>query len=589
MRYGIPGDTAPPTDERRTGATLAEVRKHKPTGEQQAIIDAAVAGENLVVDARAGSGKTSTLQMMAERVKKRTLYLAYNRAAADDARGKFPGHVSVMTTHSLAYRSEGHALRHKLSRPSGEYVNVRGTGREIAMHFLLDPVKVGDRRFTSTSVGYAALSTVRNFENSADEEVGRRHVSVRELVMRGVDWRNVDLAAWDEVVLDAAQRLWAERIDPNNDCLAEHDTYLKLFQLSKPKLGYDLVMLDEAQDTNECVLDIVLNQESDSQIVLVGDEYQMIYGWRGALNAMALMPWRHLELTRSFRFGPELADFARKLVLDDSTLRPLMKLEGNEGVTTKVHNEPASFFATTYIYRTNAALLLAALPLIEAGKAVSMSVDARQFQRKLDSVVALFEGNMRGVTHPDLRLFEDWGEFYQDAELQNPEHKHMAKVVENGMAPRVMGLLRSYKAPRRAEAVFTTAHKSKGLEWDNVVLGDDFQSVAKDEKTGVWRHVSDGERNLLYVAATRAKENLVINDAARDVIALANRPAQVELEMEIREHLVLEPDDPLADEKMERFSEAVTARTIAKHGDPADLKVTLDGPDDLLGEMVADE
>lgn len=580
-RFAVPSGEAPVFAGPRKAPTT-------PTSEQQAIIDAAVAGENLVVDARAGSGKTSTLQMMAKHIDKPTLYLAYNRAAADDANGKFPGHVSVMTTHSLAYRSEGAGLRHKLSRPAGDYVNVRGTGREIAMHFGLDPINVNGMRFNSTAVGYAALSTVRNFENSADAEVSARHVSVRELVMRGMNVRNVDLRGWDEVVLAAARKLWAERIDPDNDCLAEHDTYLKLFQLSKPRLQHDLIMLDEAQDTNECVLDIILNQEDHAQIALVGDQYQMIYQFRGSLNAMALLPWRHLELTHSFRFGPELADFARKLVLDDDTMRPIMRLEGHDGVDTKVHDSGMAFEAAAHIYRTNAALLLAALPLIEAGKSVSMSVDARQLQRKLDSVVALHQGDMRAVTHADLRLFESWGEFVQDAELQNPEHKHMAKIVENGMAPRVTHLLRGYRTPRQAEAVFTTAHKSKGLEWDNVVLGNDFQSVAKNEKTGMWHHVSEGERNLLYVAATRAKKNLVINDAARDVLALADRPEQSGLELEVHETLALAPDDPLLDAKIEQFAEDVDARMLDKHGDPADAKLTLDGPDDLLGGVTGE-
>ena len=46
----------------------------------------------------------------------------------------------------------------------------------------------------------------------------------------------------------------------------------------------------------------------------------------------------------------------------------------------------------------------------------------------------------------------------------------------------------------------TTAHKSKGLEYDHVVIAQDFHEEATGE-----------EMNLLYVAATRAMKTLEID------------------------------------------------------------------------------
>jgi hypothetical protein len=72
------------------------------TGEQLAARDAFTAGAELALIAGAGTGKTSTLIMMGQAVGKRGLYMAFNRAAAQDARRRFPGNVQCRTAHSQA-------------------------------------------------------------------------------------------------------------------------------------------------------------------------------------------------------------------------------------------------------------------------------------------------------------------------------------------------------------------------------------------------------------------------------------------------------------------------------------------------------
>jgi Rad3-related DNA helicase len=78
-----------------------------PTGEQLAVIDACAAGTSLVVEAGAGTGKTSTLLMAAIAMDdRRGIYLAYNRATAQAARRRFPASVTCVTAHALAYRAD---------------------------------------------------------------------------------------------------------------------------------------------------------------------------------------------------------------------------------------------------------------------------------------------------------------------------------------------------------------------------------------------------------------------------------------------------------------------------------------------------
>ena len=89
-----------------------------PTGEQQAIIDASQSGADLVIEAGAGTGKTSTLRLVAAtQPRRRGLYVAYNKAIATDAKRSFPTSVTCATAHSLAFRAVGRRFAHRLNGP----------------------------------------------------------------------------------------------------------------------------------------------------------------------------------------------------------------------------------------------------------------------------------------------------------------------------------------------------------------------------------------------------------------------------------------------------------------------------------------
>ena len=59
-------------------------------------------------------------------------------------------------------------------------------------------------------------------------------------------------------------------------------------------------------------------------------------------------------------------------------------------------------------------------------------------------------------------------------------------------------------------------HKAKGLEFDTVVLMDDFTDIR--EQGLHLRDVPEDDANLIYVAITRAKIRLVVNSLVRSEI-----------------------------------------------------------------------
>ncbi|MCT6953414.1 UvrD-helicase domain-containing protein, partial [Salmonella enterica] len=80
--------------------------------------------------------------------------------------------------------------------------------------------------------------------------------------------------------------IWAMMSSRQETFPVTHDTYLKIYQLSKPDLSArcTTVLFDEAQDANPVTSAIILEQPC--RVVLVGDTHQQIYRFRGADNAL---------------------------------------------------------------------------------------------------------------------------------------------------------------------------------------------------------------------------------------------------------------------------------------------------------------
>jgi hypothetical protein len=65
-----------------------------PTEEQQAACEMFAGGGDLALVAGAGASRTATLVLMAATTRRRGMYLAVNRAIADDARQRFGPNVT---------------------------------------------------------------------------------------------------------------------------------------------------------------------------------------------------------------------------------------------------------------------------------------------------------------------------------------------------------------------------------------------------------------------------------------------------------------------------------------------------------------
>jgi hypothetical protein len=476
-----------------------------PTAEQLACISMVKENAYTKINAGAGAAKTTTLSLIANENCTPSLYLAYNKAMAVEAGNRFPGWVDVKTTHALAYSVFGRSIAHKLNRPKGPYVNVCGTGSEIARYFKIKAFDAETRKITSAGIGLGIKETVNAFEYSADVVVKKSHVSFSPF--NGAKISTSVRVEYTALILKHAAMLWSLRSNIKSNILATHDTYLKLYQLSEPTFDqWDIIYLDEAQDTNECVLSILENVKGKKKVV-VGDKFQQIYQWRGSVNAMDKLDYAQSTLTQSFRFGPEIADLAN-LVIGEGTI-----LRGWDKLTTTTMPYYAFEYDRCYtaLYRSNAALLTDAVEQIKLGKKINLEIDVRDFLKMLDSAVELKNNNIAKVKHEKLAMFESWYDLEEEVKIAGGELSRIYNMVESNEVYNVIGVLANHQNSDKPDAIYTTAHKSKGREWDVVLLAHDFPS--NYNKVGEWVGLTEMERNLLYVALTRAKKELIYNDS----------------------------------------------------------------------------
>ncbi|MEU7179903.1 MULTISPECIES: UvrD-helicase domain-containing protein [Streptomyces] len=469
-----------------------------PTQEQQRAVDVFGSGEHLVLQAGAGTGKTTTLTMLARSVRRRGQYIAFNRPVAQDAATKFPDSVECRTAHSLAYRAVGRDFQGRLESPR-QPGWVMGQALGIARNML---VRLGERKVTNKALSYVVFEAVRRFCYSADREIGRRHVPpLRGLEDARLHGTLVDMA------LPFAQKAWADLQNPERGVVRfTHDHYLKIWALQRPVIRTDYLLLDEAQDTNPVVEEVFNAQRSHAQLVMVGDSAQAIYGWRGARDVMTGFEGQQLSLSRSFRFGPRLAlEANRWLTIVDAPIR----LQGSEDLDTNLGPVKTP---DAVLCRTNGGAIEVILKLLEENSRVAFVGGGGALLNLAKAAIDLKEG--RRTSHPELILFTSWGELqeYATYDPSGADLLPLVDVIDDHGADVILDALSRLDDEHQADVAVSTAHKAKGREWPRVQIARDFEpsdDATHDEYGNpVPAEINLAEARLAYVAVTRARQRL---------------------------------------------------------------------------------
>jgi hypothetical protein len=469
----------------------------KPTQEQQAIITSALQRQNLAITAFAGAAKTTTCSMIAKEVTRPSLYIAFNKSIATEASEKFPIHVDCKTLHSLAYAD--------IITPNKMFKKVSGFVDTKEVIALLDKQLELYTDVEVLEIVYQVIDVIKYFCQSADfslEEFSDVYLSEK--------FNSEDRAFYRSLVV----QVWSAMTSKSSSLKMTHDVYLKLFQLSKPTLDqYEVIYLDEAQDSNPVSLDIFYRQ-THAQLVMVGDPYQSIYEWRGAVNAFDSVPASFIrkELTESFRFTQEIADLASKLTYIAGNDTKIKGLASTREIVSKA-----------VICRTNASILQHLLSAVQNKNKVFVLADLQDLWSKMYHISALVGGAKPRYPNKSLVGFHSFDELKREAEHSAELRKllNLSSILASGKGTHAnIVSIKEVIVEDVSEADFTisTCHKSKGLEWDFVKLDDDMLDLEEEERPLV-EVLKDGQTlNLIYVAVTRAKYGISIPASVHEVL-----------------------------------------------------------------------
>jgi hypothetical protein len=230
------------------------------------------------------------------------------------------------------------------------------------------------------------------------------------------------------------------------------------------------------------------------------------------------------RLSLSFRFGQAIADEAN------------LWLE-RIGTTLRITGAPARDSALdaldrpdAVLCRTNGRAVQEVMTAHEGGIAVSLVGGGHDIRSLAPAAQRLQAGQPAG--HPELVAFNTW-QAVRDYAENDPTGSDLAvavKLIDDYGADEVIAAVDACVSEDRAQLVVSTAHKSKGREWDRVRIAADFREPTIDKQSGARAPIAKEEAMLAYVAVTRAKE-ILDNDGlawihSEDYERDATRPAR---------------------------------------------------------------
>lgn len=479
------------------------------TSEQLAVVSSQ---GNIVINAVAGSGKTATLVAYAASRPRGSsiLYLAFNRAVRFEAVRRFAdaglGNVEVETPHSLAYR---HIVR-------------KGGGRIAAHGFTTAEVAacLGLGAGRKKQQEYLLASHAAKFAAYFCSSASRKVAELDYLDVVG-DPEAQRFVAKNYRLIERLARRFLAMMEHGRIGMT-HDFYLKKFQLSNPVLHYDYLLFDEGQDASRAMLDVFARQRGVR--VIVGDTHQQIYGWRHAINSLEVLDYPRYALTSSFRFGSEIAGVASSI----------LEWKRHFGAFTKAVIKGAGGGrgdgSRAVLARSNLGLLGEAIRHVSGSKPGGL-----YFEGNLSSYTFASDGaslydvlNLRLGYRERIRDrlvygMRDLDELAGYVEKSGDSELGMMVRLVREYGRRLPGLLREIRrchvGSRDSDGfdkVFSTVHRAKGMEYDEVMLVDDFLSEADLSRLasrGSKARSASGlveEINLLYVAVTRARVRIML-------------------------------------------------------------------------------
>ena len=475
---------------------------------------------NLIIDAKAGSGKTTTIIEGLKHVEpdENCIFLAFNKSIATELSSRVPDNCVAKTLNAL-----GHGMWMSHLKFNGEIKHPRQMKVDadkvlnLAADFCED--KYGWDRSPAYKMGHVMKKLIGLGKSNG---VGAFEENEAGFWRHLIEYFDV---TWDEDVFTMR-----DVIDTAIDvCTLSNETLttidfndqllLPVIHNARPK-RFDRVLVDESQDLSRLQHELVAKiLKPDGQLIAVGDPHQAIYGFRGADSSSmdrlrARFDCETLPLSVTYRCGHKIVEKAQKYVPG---------IEAREGAHSGTVGEKVEAVADMthkleagdlVVSRTTAPAVAMCYELIRERKR------ARVLGREIGQglIKLMRDAKPRDMSDlPDaLRRWEE--KEIKRLEKRNASDSQIAAVYDKTDCVRVLSedcdTMQELEA--LIEDMFTglknnrtitlcTIHKSKGLEAERVwILNPHLLPHPMARKP--WERQQ--EDNLAYVAITRAKNHL---------------------------------------------------------------------------------
>lgn len=488
-----------------------------PSKYQQGIFDFIQHGNgNAVINALAGSGKTSTIVNAVKLIPStcNALFIAFNKEIVKELEKKLEGvkNVQVKTLHSLGFLM----IRRNL-----------GTNIEIDEYKYRTFIKKNIKQLSSADFDKMTTKLIQQYTDNVIQlcDLGRYNLAQCEKDLLQVSARH-DIPIIDDecnAVLNVLK--WGKE---NTTSIDFTDMVWLPYELTLNPIGiqYDYIFIDECQDLNAAQRELFLRCfRRGTRFIAVGDKKQAIYSFAGAdaksfAKLQSLSNTTTLPLPISYRCPKKVVNLANQFV--DT-------MECREGAPDGeiVHNVSIKDIhdGDMVLCRTKMPLIKLYMRYLRMGvkshvRGQDIGLNLLRMVDKTEQImlnVSLQKDGVFARLYDDLfeernRLMIKRGMDLEDATLSN----QIMNKYDSIKALEILaeGLTSARDLHDRIENVFaesadgvclSTIHKAKGLEANNVYI---LCKTLMPSRLATQDWEKEQEQNLMYVAYTRAKYKL---------------------------------------------------------------------------------
>ncbi len=472
-----------------------------PSKYQEAIFDfVKLEQANAVVEAVAGSGKTTTLVKALEFTPRnqKVAFVAFNKHIATELQKRAPDHVHVSTLHSLGFS------------------NIRK---------MMGKVQVDDHKlwniFNQLTDGLPDMTRERLQENASAmiRLVNLLKGTLRQTIEFDLDYLcdryGIEVNGDKDTVYEFVEKLFYKSVEDYHTIDFEDMIYACAHK-DIPCERFDILFVDESQDLNAA--QIKMAQESGARIICCGDSRQAIYGFRGSdteaiANLTSSLKASTLPLSICYRCPKSVVTLAKTIVPQIE-----WREDAPDGVIKNI-SEPEMYkmlgAGDLILCRTNAPLVRPCFELIRRG--VKATIRGRDIGKGLTE---LLDKHSKKAFASDLRSILYALSDYVEKEcskliavnkgtraqtLQDQMETLIALADGCNSVSDVRVRIQKIFTDEQASVTFSSIHRSKGDESNRVfIMRPDLlpHPLAKQP----WEQAQ--ESNLRYVAITRSKDQL---------------------------------------------------------------------------------